>query len=109
MPGSSAVSDQWSKIYQGALHEMRQKAQRYLTHLDGGDVETLSVVTEALTQLDFEQVQMAQWLGVSRTTVGRWAQRQNIPRSAAFRKWAISSLLEQLDLAIKAYRTGKRG
>jgi hypothetical protein len=76
--------------------QIRRDVKKKLLELDPADPEALVIATVVLLKVDFEQKALAEWVGVSRTTVSRWARKQNIPRSPVFRKWAFDLLVEHL-------------
>lgn len=88
------VADEIERAYKKA-HE---HAGQQLARLDPTHPRTLVLTVNSLLKAHFDQKELAQLLGVSRTTVGRWAQDQNIPRSPAFRKWAVEELTKVLQV-----------
>ena len=82
--------------YEDAYRHMRVAARTQLALLDPADPKTLALTVNALLKANFEQKALAKCLGVSRPTISRWANKVNIPRSAAFRKWAVEVLRAQL-------------
>jgi DNA-binding transcriptional regulator YiaG len=82
--------------YKAAYREIRIAAKKQLALLDAADPKTLPLTVNALLKANFDQKAIAKCLGVSRPTVSRWAKDLNIPRSAAFRKWAVDTLRNQL-------------
>lgn len=83
-----------------AVKEIRVKVKKHLTELDPADPQTLPFAVEALVIAGFEQKELAELIGVSRTTIGRWGQGQNIPRAPAFRKFAVETFKGHLKEAI---------
>src|ERR1041384_8074518 len=71
-----------------------------LRSLDPTEPSTLTFAVQALLHLHFEQKELSELLTVSRTTIGRWAQNENIPRSPGYRKWAVETLSEHLQKAL---------
>jgi len=95
-PNHATVRHAIDLAYQNAYREMRIQAGNYLAPLDPADPDTLHLTVNALLKAGYEQKDLAQCLGVSRTTISRWSQKQNIPRSPAFRIWAVDTLRTQL-------------
>jgi hypothetical protein len=85
--------------------QLRKDVKKKLLEVDPEDPEALEIATFVLLKVDFEQKALAEWVGVSRTTVSRWARKQNIPRSPVFRKWAFNLLLEHLSDPVTALPT----
>jgi DNA-binding transcriptional regulator YiaG len=81
---------------EAALSHMRQTVLNHLRQLDPADPYTLRFAITGLLSTNFEQKDLAELIGVSRTTIGRWGQGQNIPRSPAFRGWVVQALCEYL-------------
>ena len=65
---------------------------------------TLRLVVSALLRVQIEQKDMADKLGVSRTTISRWAHGKNIPRSEGYRKFVTETLLSLLQLRMEKKR-----
>jgi DNA-binding transcriptional regulator YiaG len=63
-----------------------------IARLDPAKEETLQFVVGTLIRAHVEQKDMADALAVSRTTIGRWANGQNLPRSESYRTWAVEGL-----------------
>lgn len=72
--------------------EMRRRILDKIKTLDPSDPETLIYIAAGMIETHFGPRELSEKLGTSRTTVGRWATRQNVPRSAPFRKWAVETL-----------------
>jgi hypothetical protein len=92
---AAAKGDALETIRRGRA-QFRRDVQERISALDPADPETLTIATIGVLSAGFEQKALAEWIGVSRTTVSRWARKQNIPRSPVFRKWAIDLLREHL-------------
>jgi transcriptional regulator with XRE-family HTH domain len=106
-PGGTArvaVNSAIDTAFQVACRTMRIAAQTELDRLHQAAPETLTLalVVEVLLRAQFDQQELAKLLGVSRTTISRWAQGQNIPRSPGFREWAIGALRAYLRDSINA-------
>ena len=95
-PAHAVVKNTIASACEAAFREARSVAQKELGRLSADDPKTLTLTVEALLKTGFEQKQLSQAVGVSRTTISRWAQEQNIPRSPAFRRWAVETLREFL-------------
>lgn len=93
----AAVDIPEQREFDAAFSDLRSKARHLFTRRDPKDELTLQFLVATLVKLDVEQKDMADLLGVSRTTIGRWAHGQNIPRSPAFREWAVGKLCDELD------------
>ncbi len=76
--------------------DLRRKIADRLEPLDPTLPETLQYATKAMLEAHYEPIELSNTLGVSRTTIGRWANGQTIPRSPAFRKWSVDRLLAHL-------------
>jgi hypothetical protein len=79
---------------------MRVTLQGLLNGLDARDPAAISFAVKALLTAHFEPKELAERLGVSRTTISRWGQNQNIPRSIGYRVWVIETLREFLNKAV---------
>jgi len=82
------------------LIELRSKLRKAITktlgNLDPSAPETLQYATKAMLEAHFEPKELSALLGPSRTTIGRWAVGQTIPRSPPYRKWCVETLLKHL-------------
>lgn len=67
-----------------------------LVDLDPEHPDTLSYVVRGMLETHFEPKEIASLVGASRTTVGRWAKNEVIPRSAPYRKWLVERLRARL-------------
>jgi hypothetical protein len=67
-----------------------------LGDLDRRDEKTLQTAIGALLAAYFEQKEISDALGVSRTTINRWAHGNNIPKSPAYREWMVIQIIELL-------------
>jgi hypothetical protein len=101
---AAAKGDALETIRSGRA-QFRRDVQERISALDPADPETLTIATIGVLSAGFEQKALAEWIGVSRTTVSRWARRQNIPRSPVFRTWAINLLQEHLSDPVDALPT----
>jgi transcriptional regulator with XRE-family HTH domain len=106
-PGGTArvaVNSAIDTAFQVACRTMRTAAQTEFDRLDQTAPETLTLalVVEVMLRAQFDQQELAKLLGVSRTTISRWAQGQNIPRSPGFREWATGTLRAHLRHSISA-------
>jgi Trp operon repressor len=89
------------------LEAQRNTRETVLTHLlrlDPADPYTLRFAVTGLLSANFEQKDLAGLVGVSRTTISRWGQGQNIPRSPPFRKWVVEALCNHLTEVIRGTR-----
>jgi DNA-binding XRE family transcriptional regulator len=76
--------------------DLQANALELFQELDPRDERSLQFLVGSLVKLGVEQREMADLVGVSRTTVGRWANGQNIPRAPGWREWAIGELCKML-------------
>jgi hypothetical protein len=76
---------------QKALHASLLK---HLRTFKADDPATLAFVVRALTANGYTAETLAEQVGVSRPTVGRWAEADNIPRAPGYRAWLVTTLVE---------------
>jgi hypothetical protein len=93
-------ADAGRRVLQEVLERACVKIRKHLAGMDPADPGTLSFAVEALLMLHFEPAYLSEILGVSRTTIGRWVQGQNVPRSPVYRQWVVEMLKEKLDETI---------
>lgn len=80
------------QAYDGLMRDLRTTARRELERLDPEDPEALRLAVNVLLKANFDQKALAGVLGVSRPTISRWGNGLNLPRSGAFRRWAVTTL-----------------
>jgi Trp operon repressor len=105
MPNTSPAHPvQVGQELQAAFNDFVILTRDRLTNLDPEKEQTLSLIVSALLRVEIEQKQMASTLGVSRTTISRWAHGRNIPRSEGYRRWVAESLLGILNARVPKRR-----
>lgn len=82
-------------------NELRKKLRDKTRLLDPEAPETLTFATASLLETHFEPKAIADLVGTSRTSIARWAEGQNVPRSAGYRKWVVETLLTHVENAIE--------
>ncbi|MHB8268420.1 helix-turn-helix domain-containing protein [Bradyrhizobium sp.] len=85
---SKGIADHQSALYSFILEQV--------TPLDPRLESTLQDAVSSLLASNFEQRLLSDKLGVSRTTINRWANGNNIPRSPGYREWAVTTLIALL-------------
>jgi hypothetical protein len=116
VPEGSADVEAGRRVLQEVHTRSCLKIREHLAGLDPADAGTLSFLVEALLMVHFEPAYLSEILGVSRTTIGRWVQGQNVPRSPGYRQWVVEMLKEKLDetingsseIALRAPKTKRR-
>jgi len=85
---------------QDLRNELRVKLREKIVSRDPQSNDTLIFTTASLLETHFDPKSIADLVGTSRTSVVRWAEGQNVPRSPGYRKWVVETLLSYLDQAI---------
>jgi hypothetical protein len=90
------------------LNNLRISARAKLAGIDREAPESFSFVVSCLMIAQFDQTQIADCCGFNRTTISRWSQNLNIPRSPVVRSMLIGRMLEMLDESIEQVRGRKK-
>jgi hypothetical protein len=72
--------------------DSRDKILRKIRSIGSDSPEAITYATAGLLETHFSPQELATILGTSRTTIMRWAEGKNIPRSPGFRKWAVERM-----------------
>ncbi len=86
--GKQAFDECFSSFYSGLLTE--------ISALNKSDENTLQTVIVIMLNCRFEQKEIADIANVSRTTIGRWAKGQSIPKIPLFREYIVNRLIDVL-------------
>jgi hypothetical protein len=84
-----------------SVNSMRRSLRHKLENIDRTAPEALSVVVSCLLKAQFDQTEIADCCGFNRTTVSRWSQNLNIPRSPIVRSLLIEKMLELADKGVE--------
>lgn len=88
-------------------NEMRVTLRNKIEGLDPEDQNTLIFTTASLLETHFAPKDIADLVGTSRTSIARWADGQNVPRSPGYRRWAVQTMLAHLTNSIQSENTPK--
>jgi hypothetical protein len=91
-----------------SLNNDRISLKEKLSDIDREAPGSFSLVVSCLMMAQFDQTQIADSCGFNRTTVSRWSQDLNIPRSPVVRSMLIGRMLEMLDQSIEQARSRKK-
>ena len=88
-------------------NELRIKLRDRIASRDPLESSTIIFTVASLLETHFDPTSIATLVGTSRTSIARWADGQNVPRSPGYRKWVVDTLLGHLTDAIEAEKAAE--
>jgi transcriptional regulator with XRE-family HTH domain len=82
--------------------QLRITLRNKIEEFDPEDQATLIFTTASLLETHFSPKDIADLVGTSRTSIVRWAEGQNVPRSPGYRRWAVQTMLAHLTSTIQS-------
>lgn len=104
MSSSSAeiTIDYAEEQFRRSCTAQREELLQLSRSLDPSHPKTLIFITKNMISLNFSPIELGLVAGVTRTTVGRWAQSQNVPRAVSYRKWVVEELVRYLASCVQS-------
>jgi len=77
-------------------NELRIKFRDMIASREPTDPATLTFTVACMLETRFDPTFIGNLVGTSRTSVMRWGDGQNVPRSPGYRKWVVEAILAHL-------------